>query len=60
MIKIQNTKKHFCCDSCAEMESESFPVYDIIVGIDECRQTTSISLCEKCMRELRYIIDKKL
>lgn len=60
MVKIQNTKKHFCCNSCAKMESESFPVYDIIVGVDECRKVTSIALCKKCMKELREKIDNNL
>ena len=60
MVKIQNTRKNFCCNSCAKMESIHFPVYDIIIGVDGSGQTTSISLCENCMKELRCIIDKKL
>ncbi len=57
MVKIERTYKYFCCNSCGKQDNERFPVHMIKVGIDGSKQTTSISLCNDCLKKLKVEIE---
>lgn len=59
MVKIERTYPYFCCNSCGKQNSETFPVWKVKVGIDGSKQTTSISLCNECLKKLKTEIKKK-
>lgn len=61
MVKIERTYPYYNCNSCGKQDSDAFPVLMIKVGIpssDGSVQTTSISLCNDCMKALQTKIGK--
>lgn len=63
MIKVKRTYRGYCCNSCGKCESETFPVQKIEIGIPsfvngEVIHTTSISLCNVCLKELQTKIEE--
>lgn len=61
MVKIERVYPRYCCHSCERRDSETLPVWAIKVGIpssDGSVQTTSISLCNDCMKALQIKIGK--
>lgn len=63
MVEMKRTYSGYCCHSCGKCDSETFPVWKIEVGIpfsDGSVQTTSISLCNDCMKALHNDIEKHI
>lgn len=61
MVKIERTYPYYCCNSCGKQDSDAFPVLAIKVGIPSCDgsvQTTSVLLCNNCMKALQTKIEK--
>lgn len=61
MVEMKRTYRGYCCNSCGKLHSEKFPVWKIEVGIpfsDRSVQTTSISLCNECIKALQTKIEK--
>jgi len=53
MIKVvKNTRKHECCSSCGILKVKEVIMHDIKVSTDG-QGFNTITLCPKCMRELR-------
>lgn len=53
MVKIKPTRKYFSCNSRGKMESETFPVWDIKVGVEGSRKTISVAFCGECLQKLQ-------
>lgn len=61
MVEMKRTYSGYCCHSCGKYDSKTFPVWKIEVGIpfsDGSVQTTSISLCNDCMKALQTKIEE--
>lgn len=59
---MKRTYSGYCCNSCGKCDSETFPVWKIEIGIPsfsgEVLQTTSISLCNDCIKTLQTKIEE--